>query len=96
MKFKKDDIVVVHKITRYHYAPKTIESIYKNLVGTIDRFIGSGSCSGRHAYSINFNDISHWESKSKSLYENEIRFATPQEIFLYYIHGSKALRENDE
>jgi len=93
MKFKKEDIVVVYKISDSHYRPKTIKSIYKNLVGTINRFVGFGSCTGKLVYEVNFINVSHCDSKSKSLYENEIRFATPQEIFLYHIYGSKALRK---
>lgn len=50
MKFKKDDIVVVYKIGASHYKPKTIKSIYKNLVGTINRFVGFGSCTGKYVY----------------------------------------------
>jgi len=94
MKFKKGDTVVVYKIGASHYKSKTIKSIYKNLVGTINRFVGFGPCTGKFVYEVNFTNVSYWGSEFRRLNEDEIRLATPQEAFLYHIHGSECLKED--
>jgi len=92
-KFKEGDIVKVIKVMRYGglTSSKAIKEWKEGYINFLGKIVRKGWAKKHNCY---FYVIVR-EKGEPQFYARELSLATEREKFLYHIHGSECLRENN-